>query len=338
MHSHDSLAFLARHAGRIPGLARLLPSPGAGFDYARAWWTPPLTPADAFALEARQITGLGLTPIVSITDHDSIGACRELQLLGIPTPVSVEWTIPFGRSFLHLGVHNLPAADAPDWMRLFTFWTHRPNPEILRDILAGLHAIPDVLTVLNHPLWDEGGIGPDGQLEMVTAFVTRHRPFLHALELNGLRSARENREVVRMAAGYGLPAVSGGDRHGCEPNANINLTNARTFGEFAAGIRAGEDSHILFLPQYRESHVLRCIEAVADTLRDYPEYAGRALWSDRIFHRDAAGRVATLTSLWQGAGPKIARNVAECLRVFQKQSVRAALRPAFEVIQEEPAG
>ena len=338
MHSRDSLAFLARHAARLPRFARMLPSPSPGFDYARAWWTPPLTPADAFAVEARQINGLGLTPIVSITDHDSIGACRELQLLGIPAPVSVEWTIPIGGSFLHLGVHNLPATAAPDWMRLFALWTCRPDPEILGDILAGLHAIGEVLTVVNHPLWDEGGIGAPSQREMVRAFIRRHRPYLHALELNGLRSARENRDVLRMAAAFGLPAVSGGDRHGCEPNANINLTNARTFGEFAAEIRGGQDSHILFLPQYRESHILRCIEAVADTLRDYPEYPGRALWSDRIFHQDAAGRVATLTDLWQGAGLRIARNAAACLRVFQKQSVRAALRPAFDVIQEEPAG
>ena len=338
LHSQDSLAFLARHAARLPLLAKLLPAPGKGFDYARAWWTPPLTPSDAYQLESRQISQLGLSPIVSLTDHDSIDACQHLQLLGINAPVSVEWTVPYGPSFLHLGVHNLPAIDAPNWMRLFAFWTHRPNPAILRDILAGLHAMPGVLTVVNHPLWDEGGIGAAGQRSMVLDFISRFRPFLHALELNGLRAARENQVVVQMAADCGLPVISGGDRHGCEPNANINLTNARTFAEFAGEIRSGHQSHVLFLPQYRESHVLRCLEAVADTLRDYPEYAGRERWSDRIFHRDAAGRVRTLTDLWQGAGPHIVRNAAASLRVFQNQSVRTALRLAFAGSQEEAAG
>ena len=338
LHSQDSLAFLARHARHFPLLARLLPSPSKGFDYARAWWTPPLTPADAFQLESRQVAALGLAPIVSLTDHDSIDACRQLQLLGIDSPVSVEWTVPYGASFLHLGVHNLPVVDAPNWMRLFTFWTHRPNPEILKDILAGLHAMPGVLTVVNHPLWDEGGIGAPGQRAMALEFIHRYRPFLHALELNGLRSAKENRTVAQMAAECGLPAISGGDRHGCEPNANINLTNARTFQEFAAEIREDRHSHILFLPQYRESHVLRCLEAIADTLRDYPEYAGRERWSDRIFHRDTAGRVSNLTDLWHGAGPAIVRNAAASLRVFKNQSVRTALRLALATSQEEAAG
>ena len=69
-----------------------------------------------------------------------------------------------------------------------------------------------------------------------------------------------------------------------------------------------------------------------------PENAGRERWSDRIFHRDAAGRVSNLTDLWQGAGPAIVRNVAASLRVFQKQSVRTALRLALATSQEEAAG
>jgi len=346
LHSRENMAFLPRHARRIPivsGIIRkhertFLRKKGRELDYNRAWWTPPLPAADAFRLEAGQIRDLGLEPIVSLTDHDSIDAGRQLQLLSIDAPVSVEWTVPYGPSFLHIGVHNLPAADATDWMRLFTLWTARPRVEILRDIFAGLHAMPGVLTIVNHPLWDEGGIGPDGQLEMVLEFVHRFSPYLHALELNGLRPWAENRRIIRMGADVNLPVISGGDRHGCEPNANINLTNARTFSEFAQEIRTGKRSEVLFLTQYREPHNVRCAETMWDALRDYPEYQGRELWSDRIFYQDDDGRVLNLTHLWQGAGPGIVRNFIAAMRIFQHRGVRNALRFAFAERQEEPVG
>jgi hypothetical protein len=331
------MAFLANHAYRFPLLGGLLRKRTQKFDFNRAWWTPPLPAADAFRLEAHQLHALGLKPIVSLTDHDSIDAARELQLLGIAAPVSVEWTVPYANSFLHIGVHNLPKQEASNWMRLFAFWTAKPARGVLRDIFAALDAMPGVLLIVNHPLWDEGGIGPDGQFALVQDFIQEFRPFLHALELNGLRSWRENRRVLSIAHAAGLPVVSGGDRHGCEPNANVNLTNARSFAEFAAEIRQDQRSQILFLPQYREPQNLRCAEAVRDTLRDYPEYSGRVLWSDRVFYRESHGRIQSLTNLWQGAGPSIVRNMIGALHVFQNQSVRTAFRYAFAERQEEPA-
>jgi len=346
LHSRENMAFVPRHAYRIPvveGIVRkheatFLRKKGRALDYNRAWWTPPLPAADAHRLEARQIEKLGLAPIVSLTDHDTIDAGRALQLVGIAAPVSVEWTVPYGPSFLHIGVHNLPAADAGDWMRLFAFWTARPNPAVLTDILAGLHAIPGALTIVNHPLWDEGGIGPEAQLRMAEEFCRAYHPFLHALELNGLRPWRENRTVTRMASALGKPVVSGGDRHGCEPNANLNLTNARSFSEFADEIRKGAESNVLFLPQYLEPHKVRCAETMWDALRDYPEFPGRVLWSDRIFFQDNDGRVSNLTELWKGSGPGIVRNFIGAMRVFQHQSVRNALRFALAERQEEAAG
>jgi hypothetical protein len=346
LHSRENMAFLPRHAYRIPvvsGIIRkhertFLRTRGRELDYNRAWWTPPLPAADAFRLEAGQIRDLGLEPIVSLTDHDSIDAGRQLQLLSIDAPVSVEWSVPYGPSFLHIGVHNLPAADATNWMSLFAHWTARPQEAILRDIFAGLHAMPGVLTVVNHPLWDEGGIGPAGQLEMVLEFINRFSPYLHALELNGLRPWAENRRIIQMGADVNLPVVSGGDRHGCEPNANINLSHAWTFSAFAHEIRVEKRSEILFLPQYREPHNIRCAETMWDALRDYPEYPGRELWSDRIFYREDDGRVLNLTALWRGAGPRIVRNFIAAMRVFQHQSVRNALRFAFAERQEEPIG
>ena len=46
--------------------------------------------------------------------------------------------------------------------------------------------------------------------------------------------------------------ISGGDRHGVEPNANINLTNAASFTEFVHEIRREKKSNLLFMPQYAQ--------------------------------------------------------------------------------------
>jgi hypothetical protein len=164
---------------------------------------------------------------------------------------------------------------------------------------------------------------------MVHDFLNRCGAWIHALELNGLRPWEENRDVAALAAARSLPLISGGDRHGREPNANVNLTRAATFAEFVAELRQDRLSHVLFLPQYNGSLKLRCLETMADTLRDYPEYPGRVQWSDRIYFRQDDGQIATLTSLWRGAGPGIVRNFVALLRVLESRRVRATLRQAL---------
>ena len=82
-------------------------------DYALSYWTPPLTPRLAFDLERNQIEDqLHTAALVSITDHDCIQA--PLLLRSLPTarhiPVSLEWTVPYGATSFHLGIHNLPSA------------------------------------------------------------------------------------------------------------------------------------------------------------------------------------------------------------------------------------
>ena len=66
-------------------------------DWARSYWTPPLTPKLAFDLESRQIEKLNLAALVSISDHDNIQA--PLLLRSVPSarhiPISVEWTAPY---------------------------------------------------------------------------------------------------------------------------------------------------------------------------------------------------------------------------------------------------
>ena len=340
MHSEENMAFLPRYAHLIPGVSQAIRRHEATFrshygkdlDYSRAWWTPPLPALDAESLERRQIQDLLQLPaLVSLTDHDSITAGLNLHVMSPSSvaPISTEWTVPLGESFIHLGIHNLPAAEATAWMDHFRSWTASPDPDRLAELLAALHAIPEVLTVFNHPLWDEGLAGRDIHRQMVSRFLDRYGRWIHALELNGLRPWSENREVVVLAAARLLPIISGGDRHGREPNANVNLTCAASFPEFVAEIRQDRRSHVLFLPQYNGSLKLRCLETMADTLRDYPEYPGRVQWSDRIFFRQDDGEVANLTSLWRGAGPGIVRNFVALLRVLEYRRVRNTLRHAL---------
>src|SRR5580698_9858391 len=86
-------------------------------DYARSYWTPPLTPSLAFDLERTQIEEkLQLPGLVSITDHDDINA--PLLLRSLPSarhiPVSTEWSVPYANesavpkakpTAFHLGIH-----------------------------------------------------------------------------------------------------------------------------------------------------------------------------------------------------------------------------------------
>lgn len=96
-----------------------------------------------------------------------------------------------------------------------------------------------------------------------------------------LRSRGENRAVIDLARDLDRTLVSGGDRHGREPNAIINLTNAATFAEFADEVRSGS-SHVLFLPQYREPLALRILKSMCDVLRDSQDLVGRERWTYRV--------------------------------------------------------
>ena len=91
---------------------------GIALDLERAYWTPPLCERRAHDVETRQIEELGLRPMVSLTDHDRIDACvllREDSRFR-DTPISTEWTVPFGKAVFHFGVHNLPANEAHSLM------------------------------------------------------------------------------------------------------------------------------------------------------------------------------------------------------------------------------
>jgi hypothetical protein len=214
-------------------------------------------------------------------------------------PVSVEWSAPYGKQSFHLGIHNLPSARATEWMETFRSFTADPSDARLTEILAALDADPNVLVIFNHPMWDLYLIGQEKHDFLVNEFLQKNGNYLHALELNGLRHWEENRRARRLAEKWNMLTVSGGDRHGVEPNANINLTNATSFTEFVHEIRRQKKSDMLFMPQYAEPWKHRILQSAIDAVRHYPEFPqGSRTWDERVYHPDANGVARPLSELW----------------------------------------
>lgn len=347
LHSQESLAFVPRYTAGLPLIGDAIRHQeqkyraltGRALDFSRAFWRPPLATREAYDLERRQLhEALGLDALVSLSDHDDIQAGSMLKVLEPLAPISVEWTIPFGPSFFHLGIHNLPQQGAPAAMRDLAAFTAAPSKERLAELLTALDELREVLIVMNHPLWDEAGIGAVEHAQLAGRFLERFGGRVHALELNGLRPWRENRRVVWLAEHSGHALVSGGDRHGLEPNANVNLTNAATFAEFVDELRVDGLSDILFMPQYREPLRVRMIGTMCDIVRDYPELpTGRRRWNDRVFYREDDGTVKPLSAYWQGNEPWPVKFVLGGLRAVTSRPVRAALRFALPDPQEAGA-
>lgn len=329
MHSQECLSFLPRHLHHVPGISQVVRhyETARRVDFARAWWTPPLSPASAMSLEREQIARLGLRPMVSLTDHDDIEAGLALGVTADPadTPVSVEWTVPYRRSIFHLGVHNIPRNAAHEWMAAMAEYTAAPREALLPAVLDEFARVPDVLIVLNHPFWLEEGVTEDDHKPALERIVRECLGWFDAFELNGTRGWKENAATIELARLHGRPVISGGDRHACEPSACLNLTNSHSFAEFVAEIHAGR-STILFMPQYREPMAQRILEASRDILRTYPEYPGRERWADRIFYRNEDGVARTVAQIWQGREPRWLSGAAAAVRFFGGARFRPALR------------
>jgi hypothetical protein len=293
-----------------------------------------MTPKLAFDLESRQIEQLDLASMVSISDHDNIKA--PMLLRTVPSarqiPVSVEWSAPYGgKQDFHLGVHNLPSARAAEWMATLEDFTAHPNDTRLTEILAALHAEPNVMVIFNHPMWDLFLIGRQKHEFLVNEFLLKNGNYLHALELNGLRNWEENRLVRRLAEKWNMLLISGGDRHGVEPNANINLTNATSFTEFVHEIRYRRRSNVLFMPQYAQPWKHRLLQSTIDAVREYPDFPqGSRRWEERVYHPDAQGVTRPLSELWPGgSAPRIMRFGVALVRVMGMAPVSGGLRMAW---------
>lgn len=358
LHSHtsiseESLSFVHSMCAWLPGFSAVLgryervarERHGLTLDWNRANWRPPLQPRMAYDLEARQIQRLWLSPMVSITDHDSIDAPALLRTVpssrGIP--MSTEWSAPFGDTVFHLGIHNLPSSEAAAWMQRFKAYTteaeatraRRGDVEAadrqLLSMLRELHEKPQVLIVFNHPIWDLHKVGSALHLAEVKRFIKLAGRCIHAIELNGLRHAQENREAGRLARETGHLVISGGDRHGLEPNANINLTTAASFTEFVEEVRVDRRSHVHFMEQYRTRWEQRILQSTLNAITDFPHFLpGWQRWDERAFHPDRNGDMRPLSELWpNGAAPKLLRAAIATVRLGRNPAMSAPLSLAF---------
>ena len=328
LYSEECLAFLPHYLHLVPGISQAIRGyQRAGVDFARAWWTPPLTPASALGVERNQIGGLGLEAMVSLTDHDNLEAGLALQVTADRrrVPLAVEWTVPYQRSVFHLGVHNLPPRSARSWMAAMADYTRAPEEARLPELVSALAAAAETLVVLNHPFWLEEGVSEADHPPALGRLLDACGASIHALEMNGTRPWRENADTMALACAHSRPVVSGGDRHACEPAACLNLTHAASFAEFAAEVRAGY-SEVVFLPKYRESMAMRILEASWDILRPYPEYRGRERWTDRVFYRGDDGVARPLAAIWERGAPWMARAAAGVLEMAATTQLRQALR------------
>jgi hypothetical protein len=337
MHSKEYLSRLPTYIAKVP-LGRFILEREIGrlhlyekriFDFDTFYWTPPLSPREAYELERRQVQErLKLSALVSLSDHDNIEAGLHLKLLdGMQqTPISVEWTVPFEETEFHIGVHNLAPARATEWMKEFEKFTAAPAGGKLGELFHGLVYEPNTLVILNHPFWDAEAVGAERHRQVLRLFVEKYHRVLHAVELNGMRSRHENREVLSLGEDVGLPVVSGGDRHGCEPNAVLNVTSALTFDEFAAELREERRSEILLMPQFFEPLQLRLFENAWHALADAPGEFGRRHWMSRVFIEENA----SATPLSQFTGTRFHR-VIDKFRWVMALAVTPALRPALRL-------
>lgn len=342
-HSHEVMSTVPAVLDRIPIVAGLFRREmdkyeerhGEHPDFSKGWWHPPLSAAAVVHSEVTHIAAcLGLRAIVSITDHDSIDAGLSLHRSQPSTPLSFEWTVPYHEGFFHLGVHNLaPASARSIHERLLTHTRREASPR-LAELLDEVNADPGTLVVLNHPLWDLACVGPTRHATLLRRFLTEYGGWLHGLEANGYRSQAENASVATLAERSSLALISGGDRHGCEPNSLLNLTSATTFAAFAAEVRGTRCSDIVEMPHYQQRLFTRKLAVAADVLRASPQNPpGDQTWTDRV-SCERHGSVNPLSRYWPTGGPFWVRST---IRGFQLLTSRPVL-PTFALLMSLGVG
>jgi hypothetical protein len=346
-HSQEMLDFVPHYAEKLPIIAYFWKRERQSYferegkfpDFSTAYWSPPLTPDAVYNIEKGQINDAGLDAIVSLTDHDSIDGTLKVNEKNASShaPISLEWTVPFDFGFFHVGVHNLPKDRAVDLTKTlldFTFTEENHTNEKLQEMFAMLNDIPEVLVILNHPLWDIEMVGKERHELLLKDFIRTHGRWIHAFEINGFRSWSENKAVIEMAEAFGIPIATGGDRHGCKPNTVLNLTNAETFSEFVDEIRVEKRSEVVLMPEYEHPLHSRQMQSFSEILNHYPEFpAGRQKWFERVFFDNGDGRGVVPLSAhgWLRGGPLWLRIAVWTLGAFGSP----AMRPAFRLARKK---
>ena len=314
LHSHsrcsrESLGFIPRVMRGIPFAAGLLERGAAEYqeahgrplDFTEWYWRPPASPADVIRSEREHTQRrLGLQAYVSLTDHDTLEGPLALRASGSDdVPLSLEWTVPFDRAVFHVGVHAIRSSQVDAIAAAVAAYTAgRARARELTQILEWLCECDETLIVLNHPFWDIGSVGQLRHNAALLAFLRAHRDQVHALELNGYRTWNENRQVLPLSEGFGIPVVGGGDRHGLTPNAIVNLTRAESLAGFVHELRVERVTDCVVFPEYRAPFVTRLLESAADVLRpdrqkDHPP----TTWADRVF-TSSDGPEQSVASMW----------------------------------------
>lgn len=345
-HSKEMLDFVPHYAEKLPVISyywkrerkKYIEREGRDIDFTTGFWSPPMTALEVFEIEKNQINAAGLEAVVSLTDHDSIDANLIVNenTDNTKAPISLEWTVPFEYGFFHVGVHNLPEDRAVELTKTlldYTFNEERHSNENLREMFSMLNEIPQVLVVLNHPIWDIELVGKERHETLLKHFLKEHGKWIHALEVNGFRSWSENKAVIEMAEALGFPLVTGGDRHGCKPNTVINLTNSKTFAEFTEEIRVDKHSEVVLMPEYRQPLHSRQLQSFSEILKDYPEFPeGRKYGFNRIQIDAGDGKgVQKLSAHWQEGGPKWLQWAIWTLAVLGSERVR----PVFSLARKK---
>ena len=347
-HSKEMLDFVPHYAEKLPIIAyfwrkerdKYEKKEGKGIDFSTAYWSPPMTAHDVYEIEKTQIEGAGLEAIVSLSDHDSIdGNMRNSETKQLShAPISLEWTVPFEYGFFHVGVHNLPkdrAVEITKDLLAYTFsGDENPSNERLSELFAMLGEIPQVLVILNHPLWDIEMVGKERHEVLLRHFIREHGQWIHALEINGFRTWSENKAVIEMAEALGIPISTGGDRHGCKPNTVINLTNSKSFDEFVEEIRVEKRSEVVLMPEYKQPLHSRQLQSFSEILKLYPEFPEeRQRWFDRVFFDVGNGSGLNPLSAygWKKGGPTWLRWAIWTLGFLGSPK----MRPFFEVARKK---
>jgi hypothetical protein len=277
---------------------------GHPLDFGEWYWRPPVTPDGVIDSEQTQAAQrLDLPGLVSLTDHDTIGGPRALRENGRDdVPLSVEWSVPFEGCLFHLGVHGISPASIDgitDGFQAYTAGPSTGSPGRLGELLDALSECPETIVVFNHPCWDLAKVGQLRHDSTLLAFLRRYHDRIHALELNGYRDWAENRLVLPIAKGFGIPVVAGGDRHGLAPNTMVNLTRASEWAAFVHELRIERVSHSVVFPEYRDPFVGRIFQSAADILRPHHEHhRGQTTWSERVFIT-MNGHEHSVASMWE---------------------------------------
>jgi hypothetical protein len=345
-HSKEMLDFIPHYAAKLPIISyfwkkenkKYLEREGKEIDLTTAYWSPPMTPQAVYDIEKEQMNKAGLAAIVSLSDHDSIDGNLKIneQTDNAVAPISLEWTVPFEYGFFHVGVHNLPKEDAVELTKTLVEHTFSENPtnERLHELFAMLNEMPQVLVILNHPLWDIEIVGKERHEILLKNFLKDFGKWIHALEINGFRTWSENKAVIELAEALGFPIATGGDRHGCKPNTVINLTDSRTFDEFVEEIRVDRRSQVLLMPEYRQPLHSRQLQSFAEILKHYPEFPkGRQKWFERVYFDlgHGAGLNPLSTYGWVRGGPTWLRAAVWTLGLFGSPK----MRPFFAIARKK---